>query len=531
MSPKPRLLALLFAAVIIPAHPGFAAESFGLRSRYQIPVGDSADRFHRIERTQQWDPARTAIIVCDMWDSHHCYRAVGRVKEISPRMNEVVSAARQKSATIIHAPSDCMAAYVDHPARRRAIDAPQAASYPEEIADWCHRIPAEENGKYPIDQSDGGEDDTPEEHAAWIDSLRRDGRNPRAPWLRQIDTIEIDPEHDLISDSGKEIWNVMEDRGIENVILMGVHTNMCVLGRPFGLRRMVRAGKRVALMRDMTDTMYNPAMWPYVSHFSATDLIIDHIERYVCPTITSDQLLGGKPFRFAADLRPHVAMVINEPEYETERTLPVFANEHLRRDFRVTQVFGDASDPDRFPGIELIAEADLLLLSARRRTPPAEQLDVVRRFVASGKGVVGIRTANHAFHLRSQPATPPAADWPRLDAELFGGRYENHYGNDLATTVRIEPAAKGHPVLASVEDTAFVSGGSLYKVSPIDPTANVLMVGSVPGHPTEPVAWTFTRADGGHSFYTSLGAPGDFEQPQFLQLLRNALLWAATASK
>jgi type 1 glutamine amidotransferase/nicotinamidase-related amidase len=531
MSPNSRLLPLLFVATLFPAQAALAAESFGFRLRYQTPVGDSADRFHRIERTQQWDLARTAIIVCDMWDSHHCYRAVGRVKEISPRLNEVVSAARQKSATIIHAPSDCMAAYVDHPARRRAITTPQAANYPEDIADWCHKIPAEDNGKYPIDQSDGGEDDTPEEHAAWIDSLRQDGRNPRAPWLRQVDTIRIDPEHDLISDSGKEIWNVLEDRGIENVILVGVHTNMCVLGRPFGLRRMVQAGKRVALMRDMTDTMYNPAMWPYVSHFSGTDLIIDHIERHVCPTITSDQILGGKPFRFAGDRRPHVAMVINEPEYETERTLPTFANEHLRRDFRVTQVFGDASDPDRFPGIALIAEADLLLLSARRRTPPAEQLDTVRRFVASGKGVVGIRTANHAFHLRSQPATPPAADWPRLDAEVFGGQYENHYGNDLETTIAIEPTAKGHPILASILDATFVSGGSLYKVSPIDPTAKVLMVGSVAGHPSEPVAWTFTRADGGHSFYTSLGAPGDFEQPQFLQLLRNALLWAATTSK
>ena len=33
---------------------------------------------------------------------------------------------------------------------------------------------------------------------------------------------------------------------------------MCVLGRPFGIRQMVHLGKNVALMRDMTDTMYNP---------------------------------------------------------------------------------------------------------------------------------------------------------------------------------------------------------------------------------------------------------------------------------
>jgi hypothetical protein len=62
---------------------------------------------------------------------------------------------------------------------------------------------------------------------------------------------------------------------------------------------MARFGKNVVLVRDLTDTMYNPRAWPYVSHFRGTELIVQHIEKYVCPTITSDQLLGGKPFRFS----------------------------------------------------------------------------------------------------------------------------------------------------------------------------------------------------------------------------------------
>ena len=79
------------------------------------------------------------------------------------------------------------------------------------------------------------------------------------------------------------MWAILEQNQIEHVILTGVHTNMCVLGRPFGLRQMARVGKDVVLMRDMTDTMYNPARWPFVSHFTGTDLIIDHVERHVCP--------------------------------------------------------------------------------------------------------------------------------------------------------------------------------------------------------------------------------------------------------
>ena len=78
------------------------------------------------------------------------------------------------------------------------------------------------------------------------------------------------------------------------MILTRVHTNMCVHGRAFGPRRMSRNGKKVVLMRDMTDTTYNPRRWPYVDHFTANDLIVSHIERFVCPTITSDQVIGGE---------------------------------------------------------------------------------------------------------------------------------------------------------------------------------------------------------------------------------------------
>ena len=126
------------------------------------------------------------------------------------------------------------------------------------------------------------------------------GRNPRRPWKSADRRLKIDDD-DVISDSGDEIWNVLEARGIDNVILLGVHTNMCVLGRPFGLRQMAKNGKNVVLMRDLTDTMYNPQMPPYVSHFDGTELIVEHIEKFVCPTITSDQIIGGKAFRFKGD--------------------------------------------------------------------------------------------------------------------------------------------------------------------------------------------------------------------------------------
>ncbi len=111
--------------------------------------------------------------------------------------------------------------------------------------------------------------------------------------------ITIDDQSDYISDRGDEVWNILKDRKIRHVILVGVHTNMCVIGRPFGLRRMVANGFETVLMRDMTDCMYNPKRWPFVDHVTGNQLIISHIEKFVCPTITSDQILGGEPFRFS----------------------------------------------------------------------------------------------------------------------------------------------------------------------------------------------------------------------------------------
>ena len=248
---------------------------------------------------EQWLPQQTAIIVCDMWDLHHCKNAVTREGEMAPRMNEVLEKARGAGVLIIHAPSSCMKPYEGTPGRTRAKSAPQAARLPDKIAEWCKQIPAEEQAVYPIDQTDGGEDDDPAEHAAWAKELEARGLNPRAPWTKQIDTLRIEQDKDAISDSGVEIWNLLEARGIRNVILMGVHVNMCVAGRPFGLRQMAKNGKHVVLMRDMTDAMYNPQRWPFVSHQQGTDLFIAHIEKRICPTITSDQFIGGQPFAFS----------------------------------------------------------------------------------------------------------------------------------------------------------------------------------------------------------------------------------------
>lgn len=261
--------------------------SLSLRSRKPAPSGDQAgdEQDEVTHATATWDAKRTAVIVCDVWNKHWCVGASQRVDELVPQINRLLNAARNAGALIVHAPSDTLDFYEGSPQRERARNAPQAAA-PADIRNWL-KLDPEREGALPIDDSDGGCDDTPV-------------CPPFKAWTRQHPGIEI-AANDAISDDGAEVFNLFALHGIENVIVLGVHTNMCVLGRPFGIRRMVGLGKNVVLMRDLTDALYNSRRAPYVTHFQGTDMMIAHIERHWCSTITSDQIAGGLTFRFADD--------------------------------------------------------------------------------------------------------------------------------------------------------------------------------------------------------------------------------------
>src|ERR1700677_1246688 len=101
-----------------------------VHERFRVQQGSD---FVVREKVETWEPKQTAIIVCDMWDAHHCLNAVRRVEEMAPRMNQVLETARQRGVLIIHAPSSCMEPYKDHPGRKLAQSAPKAANLPKDI--------------------------------------------------------------------------------------------------------------------------------------------------------------------------------------------------------------------------------------------------------------------------------------------------------------------------------------------------------------------------------------------------------------
>jgi nicotinamidase-related amidase len=233
---------------------------------------------HPFKNSREWTPAtfeqtipsnQTAIIICDMWDKHWCSGATSRVEGLARRMEPVLEQARANSILIIHAPSETMSYYANAPGRLLAQRAAQIDA-PTEI------LPIANEPPLPIDDRDGG-CDTP-------------GDKEFQAWHRETPLLEIAPG-DVISDNGHEIYNVLREHGINTVLMMGVHANMCILNRSFGIRQLTKWGVRCILVRDLTDAMYNPASAPHVSHSAGTELVIEHIEKFWSPSVLSDDLL------------------------------------------------------------------------------------------------------------------------------------------------------------------------------------------------------------------------------------------------
>ena len=228
-------------------------------------------RWQTMEAVEMWPSASTALVLCDVWDRHWCRGASERLGAMLPRMNEVVASARERGVLIVHAPSETMDFYRESLARQRTLDA-RRVDPPEELP--------HEDPPLPLDASDGG-----------CDTDRNTGEVNEPVWTSQHSAIEIDHTRDVISDDGRELYSVYRQRGVQNVLIMGVHTNMCILNRSFAIKQMVRWGFRVALVRELTDVMYNPALAPYVSHDRGTELTMKFIEKFWCPSISANDIL------------------------------------------------------------------------------------------------------------------------------------------------------------------------------------------------------------------------------------------------
>ncbi|OWK43782.1 PVC-type heme-binding CxxCH protein [Fimbriiglobus ruber] len=215
---------------------------------------------------------------------------------------------------------------------------------------------------------------------------------------------------------------------------------------------------------------------------------------------------GGKKLK--------LCLVSGSLEYKSDETLAAFQT-YLEANYPVECVRAFRKTDTDLPGLDQLETCDAAIFFTRRLTIDGEQLERVKKYAASGKPVIGIRTASHGFQ-----------KWLEMDALVYGGNYKNHYGQNLMCEVKLAETGKDHPVLKGVKP--FTTSGGLYKNTGVAKDVTVLLTGTIPEH-AEPVAWVREREVNGvkqRVFYTSLGHPDDFKNPNFTRLLVNGLAWA-----
>lgn len=238
---------------------------------------------------------------------------------------------------------------------------------------------------------------------------------------------------------------------------------------------------------------------------------------------------------------PHVAIVVGTHHYSPHRTLPHFAKELDRLGFRTTLVMG-VGDPETktenvLPGIKVLDDADAVVLYARFLNLPEAEWQPVERYIKSGKPIVGLRTANHAFKFQ---ADDPRFEWnSNFGRRVFGTPYIAH--QQTKTNIRVVDKHKAHPILSGIEKTNWESAAKLY-LTRLQPGCVPLIVGEGEGKSrllekdfgtiqineseTDVVAWTWKNEWGAKVFSTTLGHASDFGEASFTRMLVNSVCWA-----
>lgn len=256
------LFSLILAAGARAATP---SGTINLKVRSRVEVFKGGGEWQPTEFHYPLPLHKTAIVICDMWDKHWCRGATTRVAQLVERMEPFLTKMRASGVLVIHAPSETMDFYKDS-AQRKAILSMPAITPPPALALTDPPLP--------VDSADGGCDTDDKFYKAW---------------KREHPGLTIGSQ-DLISDNGQEIFNALKLRAITNLLIMGVHTNMCILNRSFAIRQMTKWGMKCILVRDLTDAMYDPNDKPFVSHDAGTELVVQHIEKYWAPSTLSKDI-------------------------------------------------------------------------------------------------------------------------------------------------------------------------------------------------------------------------------------------------
>jgi hypothetical protein len=200
-----------------------------------------------------------------------------------------------------------------------------------------------------------------------------------------------------------------------------------------------------------------------------------------------------------------------------------------------------------------LRKADLMIIATRFRNLPDDQMKEIVDYVESGRPVIGLRTATHAFQIRGSKKyaryswDSKEKGWEQgFGRQVLGETWISHHGNHGKEGTRglIAPGAESHPILKGIKDGDIWGTTDVYGVRlPLPADSKPLILGQViddmtatgkpvPGKkndPMMPVAWvkTFTGESGkpARVFTTTMGAASDMVSTGTRRMLVNATYW------
>ena len=149
-----------------------------------------------------------------------------------------------------------------------------------------------------------------------------------------------------------------------------------------------------------------------------------------------------------------IVLVAGDEEYRSEETLPQFARIlEAHHGFDCTVLFPiDPKDGtvnpgvnDNIPGLEALESADLLVLFTRFRDLPDDQAKHLIGYIESGRPIVAMRTATHAFFMKKHK-TYAQYSWNNKEwdggfgRQVLGETWVAHHGHHGKESMRTPTA-------------------------------------------------------------------------------------------
>jgi type 1 glutamine amidotransferase len=255
----------------------------------------------------------------------------------------------------------------------------------------------------------------------------------------------------------------------------------------------------------------------------------------------------------------NIVLISGDEEYRSEESLPQLAKIlSTYHGFHCTVLFAinpkdGTIDPNflsNIPGLEALDSADLMVILTRFRDLPDDQMKHIVDYVNSGKPIVGIRTATHAFELKSSTTyanyswNSPGGGFGRMVLGETWVKHHGHHGKQSTMGV-ISPQEINNLILRGIHDGELWSKTDVYEVHlPLPGDSKPLVFGEVlsgmspkdapvPGavnNPMMPIVWTktYTGRAGktARVLATTLGTSEDLLTEANRRLLVNACYWA-----